>query len=57
VEKAREAIAVTNEEPGNMPTTTNRIIKFLNSRNRYELEELGVADKTETILQVKKVLT
>lgn len=57
VEKAREGISATNEEVGDMPTTTNRIIKILNSRNRYDLEELGVADRTKNILHVKKVLT
>jgi len=57
VEKAKEAISTTNLELGDIPATTNRIIKFLNSKNRYELEELGVADRIETILQVKKVLT
>ena len=57
MEKARESISATNEELGDMPVADNRIIKFLNSRNWYELEELGVADKIETILQVKKVLT
>jgi len=56
VEKTKEAISTNNLELGDMPTTTNRIIEFLNSKNRYELEELGVGDKTETILQVKKVL-
>ena len=40
-----------------MATTTNIIIKFLNARKKYELEELGAADRIETILQVKKVLT
>lgn len=40
-----------------MPSTANRIIKFLNSRNRYELKELEVAARIEAILQVKKVLT
>lgn len=40
-----------------MPTKSNRIIKFMNSKNRYELEEMGVVDRTETILHVKKVLT
>lgn len=57
IEKAREAISTTNEELADMPTTTNKIIKFLNSRSRYELEELGIAERIETILQVKKVLT
>lgn len=51
VEKTKEAISSTNLELGDMLVTTNRINKFLNSRNRYELEELRVADRTKTILQ------
>jgi len=49
VEKAKESISDTNVEFGDMLTTTNRIIKFLNARNKYELEELGVADRRDTI--------
>jgi len=37
-EKAKEAISTTDLELGDMFTTTNRIIKFLNSKNMYELE-------------------
>jgi len=40
-----------------MLTTTDNIIKFLNSKNSYELDDLGVDYMTETILEVKKVLT
>jgi len=57
LEKAKEAISATNTELGDMPETTNIIIKFLNARKKYELEDLGVAYRTNTILQVKKVLT
>jgi len=45
VEKPKEAISITNQEPGDIPATTNRIIKFLNSKNKNELEELGVGDR------------
>ena len=34
-----------------------KLITFLNSKNRAELEELQVQDRTETILQIKKILT
>lgn len=57
VEKDREAISATNEELGDMPATTNKIIKIVNSRNMYELEELGVEERIKIRLQVKKVLT
>lgn len=40
-----------------MPTKAFNIIKFLNSKNKYELEELGISEKTATILEVKKFLT
>ena len=56
-ENANDAITKIKEEIGDKPTTANNIIKFLNSKNKYDLEELGVGDKTETILEVKKFLT
>jgi len=34
-----------------------RIIHFLNSKNKYELQELEIPDRTGTILEVRKVLT
>jgi len=56
MEKAKQTIFIINAELGEMPATTNNIIKFLNSKNRYELEDLGVDDRIETTLEVKKVL-
>ena len=40
-----------------MPAKGTRLIHFLNSKNKYELQELDIADRTGTILEVKKVLT
>lgn len=40
-----------------MPETASDIIKFLNSKDDYELEELRISDKTTTILEVKKIIT
>ena len=40
-----------------MPTQANEMIKFLISKTREELEELRIEDRTETILEVKKVFT
>jgi hypothetical protein len=40
-----------------MPTEENTIIRFLNSKLKEELEALQIEDMTETILEVKKVLT
>ena len=42
---------------GDMPSQANEIIRFLNSKTREELEELKIEDMTETILEVKRVLT
>jgi hypothetical protein len=44
-------------ELGEMPAEATEIIKFLNSKTREELEELKIEDRTETILEVKRVLT
>ena len=33
------------------------MIKFLNKKNKQELEELQITDKTETILKIRKVIT
>ena len=40
-----------------MPQEAARIIHFLNSKNKYELQELELPDRTCTILEVKRVLT
>lgn len=56
MEKAKQVISTINAKLGEMLATRNSIIKFLNSKNKYELDDLGVDDITETILEVKKVL-
>ena len=40
-----------------MPETAYDIIKFLNSKDDYELEELTISDRTTTIFEVKKIIT
>lgn len=35
----------------------SRLIHFLNRKNKYELQELDIEDKTETILEVRKFLS
>lgn len=57
IQKATETIIKVREKLGDMPIEASNIIKFLNSKNKYELEELGINDRTATILEVKKVLT
>jgi hypothetical protein len=55
--RSKQAIEKIRVELGDMPTQANEIIKFLNSKTREELEELKIEDRTETILEVKRVLT
>jgi hypothetical protein len=57
VQRSKQAIEKIRVELGDRPTQANDIIKFLNSKTREELEELKIEDRTETILEVKRVLT
>ena len=40
-----------------MPKEANELIQFLNTKNIYQIEELGIQDRTGTILEVKRVFT
>jgi hypothetical protein len=57
LEKSKQAVEKIRTELGDMPAQANDIIRFLNSKTREELEELKIEDRTETILEVKRVLT
>lgn len=57
LEKAQEAVESINRQLDDMPKTASNIIKFLNSKDDYELEELRISGKTATILEVKKIIT
>jgi hypothetical protein len=57
VQRSQHAIKKIREELGEMPTEAIEIIKFLNSKTREELEDLKIEYRTETILEVKRVLT
>lgn len=57
VKLAIEEVQRTKEELGRMPEEATRLINFLNTNNKYQLEEMGIRDKTGTILEIKKVLT
>jgi hypothetical protein len=57
LERSKQAVEKIRTELGDMPTQDNEIIIFLNSKTREELEELKIEDRTETILEVKRVLT
>ena len=54
---AQTEIQKTKDELANKPSQALKLITFLNSKNKEELEELQVQDRTETILQIKKVVT
>lgn len=55
VKVATKAIQKVREELGDQLEDANQLIHLLNSKNRYELHELGVQDRTEVILEIKKV--
>jgi hypothetical protein len=57
LERSKHAVEKIRSELGDMPTQANDIIRFLNSKTREELEELKIEDRTETILEVKRILT
>lgn len=40
-----------------MPDQANQLIHFLNNRNKEQLEEHGISNRTDTILKIKRVLT
>lgn len=57
VQSSKQSIEKIRGELGEMPTEATEIIKFLNSETREELEDLKIEDRTETILEIKRVLT
>ena len=57
VKIATESIQKVKEELGDKPEDANRLIHFLNSKNKYELHELNIKDRIETILAIRKVLS
>jgi hypothetical protein len=40
-----------------MPIEANEIIRFINSKNKEDLENLKIEDRMETILEVRRVMT
>ena len=57
VKAAHVEIQRTRAKLGQMPELANSLIHFLNSRNRHQLEQLNIEDRTGTILEIKKVFT
>ena len=56
MQRARQAIEKIRGELGENIIEATKIIKFLNSNTKEELESLEIENRTETILEVKKVL-
>ena len=57
IKLALEEILKAREELGNMPEEANELIHFFNTKNIYQLEEIGIQDRTGTILEIKRVFT
>jgi len=57
VKVATKTIQKLKEDLGDQPEDANQLIQFLNSRNRHELNELGVEEGTEAIIKFKRVLS
>jgi hypothetical protein len=57
VQRPRKTIDKIREELGERPTESTKMITFLNSKTKEELEALEIEDRIETILEIKKVLT
>jgi len=54
---SQEAVAEIKEDLNHKLGDATRIIKVLNSNRKYELKELKIEDRTEVVLEVRKVLT
>lgn len=54
---AQAEIQKTQTNLADKPEQVVRLINFLNNKNRQELEELKITDKTATILEIRKVTT
>jgi len=57
LEKSQEAVESITRQLEDMPEAAFDLIKFLNSKDEYEPEELRISDKTVTILEVSKIIT
>ena len=45
---AQEEIQKTKAQLGQIPDEANQLIHFLNTRNKEQLEELGILERKET---------
>ena len=57
VKKVEKDITKDEQELGDKPQVANKIIRVLNSKTKEELNQIGVKDRTSTIMYFEKVLT
>jgi len=57
IAKAHREIQRARASLGNMPEVANRMINVLNNRTSSQLATMGIANRTETIVIIKRVLT
>jgi hypothetical protein len=57
VKKVEKYIVKVEQELGDKPQVANKIIIVLNSKTKEELNQIGVKDRTSTIMEFEKVLT
>ena len=54
---AQEEIQRTKAQLGQMSDEANKLIHFLNTKNREQLKELGILHRIDTIFEIKRFLT
>lgn len=57
MQSSKEVIEEVKESLGQKPDEATALIRILNSNTKEELEEFEIVDRTETILEVRRVLT
>ena len=57
VQRSKEVIKEIKENLAQKPGEANALIRILNSYTKEELEEYEITDRTETILEVRRILT
>lgn len=57
VKVATKGIQNTRGDLGDKLEEASQLIKLLNNKNMYQLDELGTEDRIGTIIEIKKVLT
>jgi len=57
LERSKRVIVEVKKDMGHNPGDATTLIKILNSKAREELEDYDIEDITESILEVRRVLT